>query len=57
MGTKLEVKTEEKALYPFVRVRVTEVQVYVSDVKTSTGMLYVRVSGGGGHFEDRNMER
>lgn len=43
-------------LYPFARVRVTEVQAYVSDVKTSTGKIYVRVSGGES-FEDRDLDR
>ena len=42
---------------PYVRVRITEVQAYVSNVKTSTGKLHVMVSGGGESVIDQDLNR
>ena len=56
-GHKFKLGFKTSVFSPYVRVRVTEIQAYVSNVNTSTGKLFVMISGGGNYFLDRGLDR
>lgn len=56
-GYNFDLPNKEDSFYPFSRIRITEVQAYISDVETNTAKLYTIVSGGGGVLEDRDLDR
>lgn len=56
-GYDVQIKLSKKTFYPYVRVRVTEVQAYIDYIQTNGNQLYVKVTAGDSLIHDRGLDR
>ena len=56
-GFDVQIKLSEKTFYPYVRVRITEVQAYIDHIQTTGSQLHVKVTGGSDLISDRGLDR
>ncbi len=56
-GFNLQISLSTKNFYPYARVRITEVQAYINDVRTDSGQLFVNITGDGSLIYDRGLDR
>lgn len=58
-GYNVHITLNKETFYSYVRVRITEVQVYIGNIETESGQLFVNVTvtGGGSLIHDRGLDR